>query len=102
MAASHDFIKNFVKFSINSKRIHLKNLIMSELSDDINNNKVNKKPNTRDQSININITNSQLHHTNDNFKASKVFILNIQFIVECIFISILDSSGKKKLLFLFP
>ncbi len=93
MAASYDFIKNFVKFAINTKRINLKKMINAKLND-LNNNESNKKSIKRDNFVNYNIGNDKINQTSPNFNNHIVLILHVQFLIECTFLSILDSEGK--------
>lgn len=99
---SHHFMKNFIRFSVNSKKVFLKNLIINQLNErngqqklqnnlsecqsDVNKDKEpllseNENPDNQDES------------TNEHDFYSKEFIIDPQFIIECTILAILDLDG---------
>jgi hypothetical protein len=100
---SHDFMKKFIRFSVNSKKVFLKNLIINQLNED----KEQQRPeinSAESQSI-VNDGKEQLLNGPLNSQSqdesfhkrdfhSKDLIIDPQFIIECIFLAILDLDGK--------
>jgi hypothetical protein len=104
-------MKNFVKFSVNSKKTFLKNLIISQLNDEKELNQDSEQQ--KQQTHNLRDCQSSTCHSierlltaNDNLESQNLVIdetniqpkehyviIDLQFIVECVFISILDSDG---------
>jgi len=106
---SHHFMKNFVKFTVNSKKIFLKNLVISQLNDEkeLNQDSEQQAPNLKDCQSSTCHSIERLLNANDNLESQNLVIdetntqpkehyviIDLQFIVECVFISILDSDGK--------
>ena len=100
---SHHFMKNFIRFSVNSKKVFLKNLIINQLNEDKEQQRLQINP-TESQSI-LNNCKEQLLNATLNLQSqdesiqkrdfhSKDLIIDPQFIIECIFLAILDLDGK--------
>jgi len=102
-------MKNFVKFTVNSKKIFLKNLVISQLNDEkeLNQDSEQQAPSLKDCQSSTCHSIERLLNANDNLESQNLVIdetntqpkehyviIDLQFIVECVFISILDSDGR--------
>ena len=115
-------MKNFVKYSINSKKIFFKNLIVNQLNEEKQKQQQQShsqaqtsdltSPNCTDHSIHrlLNIKSNKINNIGNklderfgnhdlfNFKADTKLreqhvVLDIQFIVECVFLALIDLDG---------
>lgn len=103
MRESHDFMKNFIRFSVNSKKVYLKNLIINQLNEDkeqqrrqINSTESRLILNNCKEQVLNGFLNSQSQGESIQKRDfhSKDLIIDPQFIIECIFLAILDLDGK--------
>ena len=106
-------MKNFVKYSVHAKKVFFKNLIVNQLNDEKQREQQQSQTETpQNYSLSPECTDHSIHRllsgkSTYGFKSDAkqlrehCVVLDIQFIVECVMLALLDLDGFRITFFLF-